>query len=574
MNPEARTCQSCKSQFTIESEDFDFYKKIDTPAPTFCPECRFKRRLIWRNEHQLYRRKDDRTGEMIFSGFAPTAPVTIWDKEYWISDAWDAATYGRDYDFSRSFFDQFKELMHAVPWPSRSVIRITNSDYCDQAGDLKNCYLCFNIDSSEECTYVVRAMGNKNCLDLTQTTKNELCYEGVGLSHSYKTLFSDDCENCADVWFSKNCSGCTNCFGCANLRGKSYCFLNEQLSKEEYAGRVKALKLDTWTGLMAAKKLAHEHIAQFPVKYFHGVRAVESSGDYMNDVKNVHYSFFVEDVQDAKFCQHVYMGAKDCYDYTVWGNHSSLMYEVLTSAENAYNLRFSFDCWPSCRNLEYCISCRSSSDCFGCVGLNKKQYCIFNKQYSKEEYTALREKIINQMKEMPYRNAKGHEYRYGEFFPSEFSPFGYNETMMQDTFPLTKEQALVAGYAWYDGEAREFQTTTKAADIPDSITAAADDILQQVIECASCKKAYRIVANELAFLKNAGVALPRECPNCRLAARFARINIPVFNHRACACRETGHFHGGTPCPNEFETAYTSKQPETVYCEPCYQANVN
>lgn len=27
----ARTCQNCRQDFTVEPEDFDFYKKIDVP---------------------------------------------------------------------------------------------------------------------------------------------------------------------------------------------------------------------------------------------------------------------------------------------------------------------------------------------------------------------------------------------------------------------------------------------------------------------------------------------------------------------------------------------------------------
>src|SRR5579864_9029045 len=112
MTAETRTCQNCKQPFTIDPEDFDFYKKIAVPPPTFCPECRMKRRFAWRNEHNLYRRKDDATGKDIFSGFSPDISLKIYEKEYWMSDAWDPLIYGKNYDFSRPFFEQFKELMY------------------------------------------------------------------------------------------------------------------------------------------------------------------------------------------------------------------------------------------------------------------------------------------------------------------------------------------------------------------------------------------------------------------------------------------------------------------------------
>lgn len=50
MNSETKTCQNCKQKFSIELEDFDFYKKISVPPPTFCPKCRLQRRLAWLKE--------------------------------------------------------------------------------------------------------------------------------------------------------------------------------------------------------------------------------------------------------------------------------------------------------------------------------------------------------------------------------------------------------------------------------------------------------------------------------------------------------------------------------------------
>jgi hypothetical protein len=266
------------------------------------------------------------------------------------------------------------------------------------------------------------------------------------------------------------------------------------------------------------------------------------------------------------------------------GGSATLMYECLTCGDEGYGLKFCFDCWPSCRDLEYCISCRSSSDCFACVGLKKKQYCIFNKEYSKEEYYALREKIIKHMDEMPYSNKKGHIYAYGEFFPEEFTPFSYNQAMIGDMYPLEKDVAIAKGYRWHDSEAREYDTTMKGGDLPDSVKDAPETVMNELIECERCKKAYRIIASEFAFLKRMGISLPRRCVSCRLSLRFAKINRPTYYRRQCECLSenektekyinfSSHAHGSDRCTNEFETAYTSDRPEIVYCEQCYQSEV-
>ena len=68
---ENRICQNCKKDFIIEPDDFGFYEKIKVPPPTFCPECRLKRRLYHYNKRALYKRlcafckKDKRSSEVL-----------------------------------------------------------------------------------------------------------------------------------------------------------------------------------------------------------------------------------------------------------------------------------------------------------------------------------------------------------------------------------------------------------------------------------------------------------------------------------------------------------------------------
>jgi hypothetical protein len=76
-------------------------------------------------------------------------------------------------------------------------------------------------------------------------------------------------------------------------------------------------------------------------------------------------------------------------------------------------------------------------------------------------------------------------YKYGEFFPSQLSPFSYNETIAQEYFPLTKEQALAQGYKWKDPEERNYQITMRQDQIPDHIKDVPDTIVNEIIECAS-----------------------------------------------------------------------------------------
>ncbi|MBI4086241.1 MAG: hypothetical protein HY433_03320 [Candidatus Liptonbacteria bacterium] len=590
MTTETRICQNCKKNFTIELEDFNFYKKISVPPPTWCPQCRMIRRFTHKNERNLYRVKDAHTGKEIFSGIPPHAPIKIYEQEFWWSDGWDPMEYGREYDFKKPFFVQFRELMREVPFPSRNITQSVNSDYSDSSGDLKNCYLCFNSGRMENSAYVINSTLVKESYDIIDAASAELSYDCLSIGGAYKLFFSMYCGQSENLWFCWDCVGCSNCFGCVNLRNKRYYIFNQPHTREEYFEKLKNFRLDSYAALEVVKEQIEWFWTLFPRKYIRGVKNFNVSGDYVNFSKNVRFSFGIEGGEDLKYCQEIYRqkgyweGGKDSYDYYNWGYSSELMYEVCGSGQGCRNMKFCLDCWPADQDLEYCMRCVSSNNLFGCIGLQKKSYCIFNKQYSRDDFLELREKIIAHMNEAPYTDAHGRIYKYGEFFPPEFSLFGYNETVAQDYFPLTKDEAEKHGYVWREIERREYEITIDAKDLPDSVTATSDSILKEVIGCISCKRAYRIIQGEYTFLRFQTIALPRLCPDCRYLKRFSYRNRPKLYERECDCKgmksKNGkyknamkHSHNENQCSNSFVTAYTPEKPEIVYCEQCYQAEV-
>lgn len=584
MTPETRECQSCKISFVIDTEDFEFYAKMKVPPPTWCPECRMIRRFIWRNEHNLFRRKEDREGKEVFSSYPPSAPVKIYDIGVWNSDIWDPMEYGRDYDISRTFFEQLRELARTVPWPAREAVNFINSDYSNNGVDLKNSYLCFDASGLENCAYVIGATETKDSLDIYQTEHAELCYDNYMVDESYRIFFSVNCEDSQDIWFSQNMLGCSNCFGCVNLRNKNYYVFNTPYTKEKYKEFMEKFASGSWQAVRDIRAQAHEFWMQHPMRFTLGINNTDVTGEHIEHSKNVHQGFMIHEGENLKFCQFLGGPVSESYDYTVWGRKSSFMYETFGSGLDCERIKFSVGCYPASSEVEYSISCVSSSNLFGCVGLKKKQYCIFNKQYSKGEYLILRDKIIAHMNEMPYRDGLGREYKYGEFFPPEFSPFAYNETIAQDFLPLTKEQAEAKGFVWREPEQKEFTLTKQADELPDNIVDVPDGILSELIGCSNCKKAYRIIEMELAFYKRMKLPLPRLCPNCRFKERFKFVNPPKLWPGTCQCAGTGdvdaiyaniepHAHGPTQCTNEFMTSYAPGRPEIIYCEQCYQAEV-
>jgi len=284
------------------------------------------------------------------------------------------------------------------------------------------------------------------------------------------------------------------------------------------------------------------------------------TGDYVFESKNSKGGYILNGAEDCKWCQFVTVKSiKDCYDYSGWGNGAELIYEVTVTGEGASNVRFSDQCWPNVMDVEYSIYANSCKHCFGCVNLKNKEYCILNKQYGKEEYEKLRQIIIEDMKRNPYLDEKERVWTYGEFLPLEFSPFAYNETLAGQFFPKTKEQTLKDGFTWYDKKENEYVITKKADDLPDNIKVVDDSILNEIISCEDCGKAYKFVKEEFSLLQKLSLPLPHSCFNCRQQRRFSHMNLPKFYDRKC-----------DKCGIKIVTSYVQDRPEVIYCEHCYQ----
>ncbi len=553
MTPETRTCQNCKNDFIIEPDDFTFYEKIKVPPPTWCPDCRVIRRMTWWNERNLFKKKDAHDGKEIFSMYPPQSKWFIYEHNYWWSDAWDPMKYARDYDFSRSFFEQFNELLLSVPHSSREIKSLENSDYSNNSSHLKNCYLCFDSDFNENCMYSAYFRECHDTLDVFNVKGLELCYELLSSAHCYQCAFSIDIDNCRGVWFSRNCENCEDCFGCVNLRHKKYCFFNEQLSRDQYKQKIKELDLGSYKNLRDVQNSVNKFWRKHPYRFMHGTHNTNVSGDYLEHCKDVKLSFETYECQRVKYSQRIVNHSSEIWDSTSWGDNSQLVYETAVCGENNLGIKFCAFCWPGNREIEYCVHCHSSSNLFGCVGLSKKEFCILNKQYNPEEYQSLRTQIVEKMKK---------DGEYGEFFPSHMSPFAYNESIAIDYFPLDKEEATGRGFSWIDPEHREYEITISADKLPDHIRDAKQEVTSEIIQCLRCKRAYRLLERELEFYQRLMIPLPRLCHNCRHQQRLKQRNPLNLWNRKC-----------DKCDTNMETSYSPERPEIVYCEQCYNAEV-
>lgn len=556
------SCRQCQASYEITNDDLAFYdavspiigeRKYALPLPTQCPACRYRQRLIWRNERNLYKRTCSATGKSVVSIWSPEKQYPpVYEQSYWWSDAWDPKTYGRDMDFSRPFFEQWAELFRATPQLAMNNQMSENCEFTNQSQRNKDSYMIFCSNDSRDCLHGMWLQLCVDCVDCTYLEVSELCYEVLNGKNCYKCMFSRNLENCSDVLFSKNCIGCKNCFGCVNLRNKEYFFFNKKCSKEDYEHHILAMGLDRLPGIVAARTKAEEFFRQFPSKYYTGANEENSSGDYLINVKNTHECFNSRNTENLAYCQDVWR-AHNCQDMTETVEND-FCYSLEGSASSSNTLFSKKFCDLS--NAIYCSHCNFSKNLFGCVCMKHAQYCILNKQYTKEEYEALVPKIIEHMQRTG---------EWGDHFPSRFSPFGYNETVAQEYFPLSEEEATKQGYQWRRGQddVSAVSRVVAASALPDSISGVPNNATDWAIQCEVTGRPFRIIKQELDFYRQLGLPLPHLHPDERYRHRMALRNPRKLWSRPC-----------TRCSKEMMTTYQPSRPEIIYCEQCYLDTVS
>lgn len=516
-----------------------------------CPRCRLQHLFAFWIFGHFRKTKSALNGKTLITTFSETVPFPLYDREEWISDAWDPMEYGQSYDDTRSFFEQFKELQAKVPHPHQSGVNNVNCQWSDDVWDSRECYLCRSLIECEFISYGYRTLRCKNSIDLTYCFDTELSYDCLYCFKCYKVQHAINSRDCIDSAFLYDCRNVQNCFMCWNLRNKQYHILNQPYSKEEYFKKLKEFDLHSYGAREKLKKEFQEIIATRAVhRESFTTNAVRSTGNFLADCKNCSTCAFLERSEN---CRYVWRGheTKDSIDAvgTAYNEKIGCSTTVLGSYEGVGLLNVT-----RCRYSFYLENCEECEYCFGCVGLRKKKFCIFNKQYSEEEYNVLLKKIKQNM-EM--------KKEWGKFFPMSFAHSGYNLSLANILFPETRENIEKRGGLWNE-ETESSQEGISGNDLPDRIDDADDAIPGKAIVCPMTKRRFSIAPHELKFYREQGIPLPHLHPDERTITRFkllAQSIIPVAGTCHFCNKQITHYY-----PPEL--GYSN-----IACIECYQREV-
>ncbi|MDA2935608.1 hypothetical protein MYX06_00095 [Patescibacteria group bacterium AH-259-L05] len=556
LKPHTRTCQQCDTVFEVFQEDIDMYHMLRVSPPTLCPMCRKRRRMaFFLRTFRFYKPQCQAPShsEKVVSQHPSDSPLTIYDYDYWLSDRWDPLDYGREYKEDKDFVDQFRELIVTTPLPPIDrPFSSVNCDYAIGGFNAKDCYYAGGLLGVEHIYYGFVAAYSKECVDVTEIVNSELCYEAIDAEYCYNCSFVQDCMHCVDSAFLFDCRNCQNCFGCTNLRNKQYCWFNEQVSKEEYRKRREKVFLGDRSVLNKIKKEFDPLYKAALRRALDNKNTINSLGNKMRGCKNCFRVFFaLKDAENIRYSDY-FLGIKDSMDVFGAGKSVSLLYEV-ESVSDSDRIKMSWIIRGGSSGLEYCLNLANCQNCFGCVGLRNKKYCILNRQYLENEYWKLLDVIKIKMLS---------DGEYGEFFSPKWKLHPYNNSIAQWEFPLTKQEAEKLGYWWKDEERSEEQTlpTLRAHEVPVDIREVEDDILKHAIVCEQTGMLFRIIKPELEFYKKQGITLPTIHPRQRIRNRYTKRT--AFQLWDYVCPQ---------CGQKTYTAYTPEQQKRfkIWCETCY-----
>jgi len=549
-----KSCVKCGLGFEVDDRDMLYYNKISPefdgkkhtiPPPTHCPDCRQQRRMVWRGKDYFFR-KCSKTGENCLSIFPEDVEMVTYSEDAYTSDNWNGLEWGRDFDFSRPFFEQYFELWYQTPKQIANAYFSENSEFTINAHRNKDCYLVDEIDRSRDCMYGYNIQDCVSVVNCFYARKSELCYESSQIEKCYEVFYSQNTHNCSNSAFLFDCQNCRNCLFCVNLRNAQYQIFNKEVGKEEFERKWSELFTGSQNIINHAKKQFDEFRLKHPVRHSIQVSTENCTGDQISNCQNCHDCFNIDNCRDCRYCTDIHY-SRDAYDVHIY--EGEIMYECLHAGPEGYAQYFSHFPWFS-KNSYYCSQLLSCNNVFGCSGLKHEEYCVFNKKYKPDDYYKLVSRIADHMKETG---------EWGEFFPASYSPFGYNQTMAQYYFPLSKEDALAQGFQWK--EVDDPHSDLEEAELPENLSQISLDIATKALKSVRSGKRYRVIAKELDFHKQYGLPLPTDTPAERLED-FVNRNSRKLYDRSCE-----------KCSAAVQTTYAPDSLETIYCNQCYNGLV-
>ena len=344
---------------------------------------------------------------------------------------------GKEYTDKIPFQDQVQELFQSIDFPNTiSFGKNDNTDFADIIVGWKDVYLSsIVITGCENILYSSSVKDYSHWIinSVVVMDHSENVYMSTVVMRGYNIFYSRYIINSHDIWFSSNLIGCIECFWCNGLENQSYCINNKSYSKEDYFKYKKELLYKKSEYIVWHSTTMLKNWENFASKNVMGNSIIESE-----NIENGNFIYHSEDGRNVILGWTTDIN-RHIYDACCYGSPYGNDYYGVTFAGGWDNYYLS--CHISeCSNIYYSYFLISCSYCLGCIGLKNKSFCILNKQYTKEEWYEVADKIFASMDKAG---------TLWDYFSGSMNPFYFNDTIayvVDDSF--TKEEVEKDGYMW------------------------------------------------------------------------------------------------------------------------------
>ncbi len=308
-------------------------------------------------------------------------------------------------------FRKLTELLNCWKLGERQQVLSEPNYFCFNCKDIYDTYFSFDSHSLVECIFV--------------TASHKLV----------NARYSTGCDNC---FFIENCEDCSYCLFSSNLKGEKFFVFNQRVSEEEYFKILSSLVLTDSVHFETSKERYANYLKTQVYNVNSFTHSEQISGRFINSSHNVDTSYFSHLTSNSSliFGGHKLLGS---VGLIISGGDVKDSYQSLLIRGPANGVRNSYLCGPNVAELDYCIACKNSSDLMFCVGLENVKYCIFNQQFSEKDYFTYKKKVKKNFLR---------DIDWGVQLPSQVSLIGYNESLANLFFPLSKVQANLLGFEW------------------------------------------------------------------------------------------------------------------------------
>ena len=548
------TCSISGEKRILTEKEINVYQKHDAPPLDYSPLVRMQMLTTQWPGGQWWYNKHAETGAPIITAVHPATGIRVLPDKEWFEK--DFGEINLDVDFEKPFLDQLLELRRKVPSSAgRNFKEVENSIALVSLGDVNSYFVV--LSRSKNSFFSVSALDTESSAEVYNSSSITNSYQIVHSDRVYNSQYVRESRDCINSAFLFDCRNVENCFGATNKRNKSYLWFNEQLTKEEWEKRRAEVDLGSRA---EAKKWLDKFddlvkTAVWPENF--NEHNENSTGEYLTKATNCDSVYYADG------------GARDEF-HTSWSLGNCERNAYASSMSNSQDNYFSCDvveCNKTrysymlmrCQNVEYSTECYDCEDCFGCVGLRRKKFCILNKQYTEEDYW-------NKLDELKCAMLVRGEY--GEFLPAKMSPAYFPEGGSVRYYladPDTFAKKVNAHDFKADADGAIGSVLSGAENVPDSMTIpdSIDDIdeawVSKPVQDATYSRRFSLLAPEVSLYKKLRVAPPTSHHVKRVLDLTLTANTGVFEEKICE-----------GCKKKITVSKNARYPDRhIFCKSCY-----